>query len=224
MERLDKVVDWRKAHWDVPGQLETRGMVGRRDTFIPYATEEKSILQYAKQSCCVAGTTCVWRRKQHAHEGEKVWGKQCLSPAPGCLRSLAVRLLSHAAGVGRERILEVWVKVALEKETAQWPTSVLRSLKVRLIHPGFHGHIRSCHLALKECGNLSVLSGLALLWHSWGLATWLTCKHRSWLWQGWGYPDQHMGALAQKPTLAMHWAHGAWVGLHLTLDREGRWE
>lgn len=62
--------------------------------------------------------------------------------------------------------LDVWVKVVLEKETTQWPTSVLRSLKVRLIHPGFHGHIRSCHLASKECGNLFVVSGLVSLRYS----------------------------------------------------------
>ena len=50
---------------------------------------------------------------------------------------MAAWLPSHEVGTGRERLLKVWVSVALEKETAWWPTSVPRSLKVRLIPPGF---------------------------------------------------------------------------------------
>lgn len=115
-------------------------------------------------------------------------------------------------GQQREMALDVWVKVALEKETMQWPTSVLRSLKVRLIHPGFHGHIPPCHLALKECGNLLVVSGLVSLRYSYGLPTWLTCKHRLLLCQGSGYPDQHMNRAHPKAyaghaldTQHLHW-------------------
>lgn len=93
---------------------------------------------------------------------ERSRGSKCLSTAPGVwlYGSLPMKW-----GQQREMALDVWVKVALEKEIMQWP-SMLRSLIVCLIHPDFHGHIRSCHLTLKECGNLLVVSGLVSLRYS----------------------------------------------------------
>lgn len=140
------------------------------------------------------GTMCLRWRNQTKPACPRGWnglGEAVPQPSSWVLAKFGRMARSPSSGDGqRELALKVRVKVAPEKETARCPTSALQSLKVRLIHTGFHGHIGSCHLASKECGNLPVVLGLVSLGYSQGLAARLTCKRRSLLWQGLSYPDR----------------------------------
>lgn len=172
-----------------------------RNAFIPTELLREEALCSAPKSVCPRYYTPVMKNPDKPACPRQWKGLEEAVPQPSCRVLAELGCMTPFPWIGdgqRETALKVWVKEALEKETAWWSASVPRNLEVWLIHPGFRGHISSCHLASKECRNLPVILGLASLRYSWGLAVWPECKQRSLPWQGTGCPDWRTSSACLK--------------------------